>query len=300
MDFHSYAKKSVVADFVCYFGKCITDWEVNYTSRHRRVKAEDRNFGARCLSDALDSYVWPSKFIAPQLVKIGDRSFQKGATVEVYRWAETRQALDFLSNGLMLAIKNNDDNGCEIWCKEIMNWGMGSRGRSTLIFLRSQKSITAYLKHVQTAIAKNSLDSITSDAVAKMGSGLSKIHSLASPGKLAILDSRVALALGTCIINFAEKKGLASIPEELMLGYTGEKRRPRSRDSIAYRPLTGDYRWLRSQLKMSWLLMLALDICPDVFKGIADDKRLHSLEACLFMFGAQRENLSNNLPPLEI
>lgn len=298
MDFDSYSKELIVLDFVGYFGKCINNWEVNYTSSYRRIKLEDRNFYVRSVSAALDKYVWPSSFVAPIPVKIGERNFDKGATVNVYRWPETRKALEFLSAGLTLAISNNDDKNCEIWCREIMNWGMGSRGGSALSFLKSQDSIAAYLRRVQTAVAKNDLVSITPDIVKKMGSGLSKIHSLASPGKLAILDSRVGLALGTCIMNFVEEKGLGSIPNELILGYTGEKRRPLGRKGIAYKPLTPDHNWLRSQLKMTWLLILALDVCPHVFKGVAKDARLHSLEACLFMFGANRENLSKYLPPV--
>lgn len=299
MDFDSYSNNSVVLDFVNYFGKCIKNWKVNYTSNFKRIKLEDRYFNAQSISDALDKYVWPSNFTAPIPVKIGGRNFERGATVDVYHWAETRQALEFLSEGLTLAISNNDNRNCKIWCREIMNWGMGSRGDSALQFLNSQDSIAAYLISVQTAVAKDDLATITPDTVPKMGSGLSKIHSLASPGKLAILDSRVALTMGTCIMNFVEKRGLDSIPNELRLGYVGENRRPLGRQGIMYNPLTRDYHWLRSQLKMSWLLMLALDTCPDVFGGIPNDRRLHSLEACLFMFGAQRKNLETNLPPLQ-
>lgn len=299
LSFEEYREKDTVLEFLNYFSECLDRWKVCYTSTYKLIAKEHREFSAVGVEAALENYVWPSSFDAPTFMKIGHKNYSPGDRVKVYRWHETREALESLSSGLLRAIENNDHSSCMAVCTQIVNWGMGNRGKATLEFLEKQVSVSRYLRDIQILISKNDLQAITQIGVKKMGSGLSKIHSLANPQRLAILDSRVALALGSCIVHFSEVRRLDTVPFELRVRCTHD-RRPLGRSGKIQMPLlTPDHNWLISQIKMSWILLLVLEKCPHVFKGLSMERRLHSLEASLFMCGAKQAPAMENLPSLK-
>lgn len=289
MDRARYLAQRNVADFVVFFAEYMQKHSVYYVSSYKKLKPEDRRFEATGVEQALARYAWPSTFVAP--ATDASLSCIAGESYKTYTWAETRQALVYLSSGLQDAVRQNDDEGVLRWSKAILDWGMGSRGTASYNYL-AVKIKQQPARHLQEVQRLTSLDTARLDFLnlSYMSSGLSKIYSLCSQEGLIIYDSRVAAAFCQSVNTFLREQGIQEIHQELRFHRDWADRRtptpPGPDKSVNHPGWSWDWRWLSSQLRCTWILQAALTAAPSVFAGAALPERTHRLEAALFMMGA--------------
>jgi hypothetical protein len=280
-------------------------WRVEYVSNYRRLRAADRHFCAIGVTQALERYAWPSSFTAPENATVEDNDYAEGAPCDSYDWNSNRAALRYLGIGLQESIAANDDHRTLRWCKAILYWGLGANRWKRpydqlrkLGLARGCAGVSRYLAEARQHLRLELTDTenVTAAVIPYASSGLAKIHSLASDDGLVILDSRVGAALGECINHYLrEILQKATIPDVLEV--------PRESPSTGVRPnripsplgqqgnvnhptFTYDYRRIRAQIRVSWLLHEVLRINQQLFPKGTIQSRAHKLEAALFMMGA--------------
>ncbi|MGE3246071.1 MAG: hypothetical protein AB7F96_09175 [Beijerinckiaceae bacterium] len=276
MKLDEFRKDHNVEGFVKYFSCYLKTWEVRYVSKNKRISVEDRNFHAAGIEEATKNYIWPAS--------VGEE--------KICRWDKTSQKLIELSASLISSLRQSASDTKNI-CDKIIDWGMGSRGGSAKTYL-DKTDLKNYLINTRKAIDQDDISKITCTLFDKMGSGLAKIHALANPGKLVILDSRVALAAGHAILEYLNhRKYNGKVPEHLNIGYCDHGRKPEDQNR-SMKLLPRNHKWLIAQLKLSWLLRLTLEEDKTIFGGHEEATRLHMLEAGLFMFGADKAALEES------
>jgi hypothetical protein len=290
MNRQKFLEMPVVIGFLQYLGQRLATWHVDYVSSNARIAEEYRRFHITGVDEAVAHYAWPARFTAPA----AGHGYAAGNDVEVCTWEESQNALDYLSAGLQEAIAADppQDAVTKIWANEILRWGLGGRaGRVVAMLPGLPRGASAYLVEKRNFLQLNRIDtdSITAETLPVMNSGLSKLHSLASPDGLCIFDSRVAAAIGLCINSYVRQVGGDHVPPELLLMRSSEDRRvppPVGPDGRNHPLFTRDYRWMRAQVRASWLIAEVLDQNPPIFHGDADPLRQRKLEAAFFMIGA--------------
>ena len=167
-----------------------------------------------------------------------------------------------------------------------------NRAERAMVHLKNAPEGPAgYLKSVTEILTLDRVntDHITGENLPMMNWGLGKLHSQAAVDGLIIFDSRVAGALTHYINTFVRHKNLAKIPAPLRFMVTAKRRPAPISPSGDNHPLfTRDYRWVRAQVRASWLLQEVLRVNPTLFSGDLPD-RTHQFEAALFMMGASLE-----------
>lgn len=186
---------------------------------------------------------------------------------------------------------------------KILEWGLPPRARlAGLERLREicpghpGMSISAYLGGAQWVINLHALNTaaITPELVPYASSGMSKVHSLASPDGLIIFDSRVAATVGECINEYLRRQHAIAIPTTLKIfiemvhnGNNPEQRVPMPlANGINHDGFVYDHRWIECQVRVSWMFEAVLARNPNVFPGLPMPDRMHYLEAACFMMGA--------------
>jgi hypothetical protein len=222
MNRDTFFQSELVQGFLDYISEHLETWAVHYRPHHFP------EFQATGVTDAVAHYYWPGNFIAPANLMINNHIYDSGGEVHIQDWHETKDALQALSTGLRDAISQNDNNAVLSWSKAILRWGMGNRGQSTLERIANWVNRANHLSHISTVIenvltGEHELERISNAVVPWMSSGLAKILSLSNPNGLIILDSRVALALGTAINSFLQTVQQNQIPPELRVGYSADR-----------------------------------------------------------------------------
>lgn len=291
MNQYEFLKNTIANDFIDFFGTKLGNWPASYKSRNTRIPAGSRRFSCQNVEQALESYCWPAHFTAPA----EDRGASISASERVVScdWPTTKRVLNYLARGLQGAIASaaNADHATLMWAKAILDWGMGSRGKSALTFLAGVAGgPAAYLSRTADLLQLDKVDlsELTQRNIPYMNSGLGKLHSLATSDGLVIFDSRVAAALCQAINEYLLASGQSGIPESLQLMRVGASERTSVPVGGHNHPLfQRDFRWMNAQVRVSWLLRAVLERTPDVFPGDDLALRVHKLEAALFMIGAK-------------
>jgi hypothetical protein len=222
--------------------------------------------------------------------------FEQGALSQALNWNDTHACLSYFRVGLNAALHQHDRDATLLWAGAILQWGMGTRGATTLNYLAGMPDPAGYLSDSRAALCLQHIDEaegVLMPLIPYMSSGLGKVHSLAAPDGLIIYDSRVALALTREIYLFLQQRGEAVIPEPLKLRVAPGRVPPSVGDDKHNQPqFVRDWTWMQAQIRASWILQAALEKNPVIFQGdpIPDPMhpdRMHKVEAALFMLGAQ-------------
>lgn len=288
-----YLQQPEVKEITQALAGLIPQWSITYDSRFQLLKK--KTVKATGVEDVLSQYAWPAKVIAPRAVIVGGKTIQASDVIQSYNWITTKHVLEALSERLKDALSRNCDDDVLAWAGCVLDWGMGQRGASSKKYLQSlrEQGVAHYLRAVDAAVCSDDIENITEAVAPVVNSGMAKVHSLASCSNLIIFDSRVALALGSAVNFLLVKQGHMTIPDTLRFGRCFE-RTPLVLVGGENQPIMSrNSRWLRSQLRATWLLEDVL-LQTDVFEGSLGE-RIHSLEAALFMIGTQPEAVVTGL-----
>jgi len=302
MKYNDYINDSDVKCFIKHLRYLIA----NFNKSHW-IASEQHQFNCNNFHDAYKNYRWTSNFTAPHNAHSW---FGNNTRVPTTDWNSTVNVLNRLSNALTQAITSNNENITLEWCRCILEWGMGTRGRATLqnlMHLENNKKLCSFLNTLSKALNDPNLDinanldrlvTLPGQSAPWMSSGLAKIISLSSQN-IIIMDSRVGAALCeiiNCYLNACNQPipdllRLAWAPASYGRNFTGpvNRRKPVAITVGTDHPqFQRNTSWLKQQIKASWLLKATID---DNLFATKVSLTPHQLEAALFMIGY---NLDNN------
>jgi hypothetical protein len=272
----SYLKRSVVQDFVAWFGQNLD----NATFAHGYINRRSGSWQCNSLYDAYLKYQWRHR--------AGDTFAHSAAT------------LTSLSRALRAALASaaDDQAACRA-ATDVMIWGGVVAGN--VRWLNANPNLASDLLAVQAAInTQDTTHSVLADRKLRFNAGMTKVYSLLCEG-LIIYDSRVAATLGWAVRKFCEAHALTSVPAELAFPWAPAKSTPnhpapKNRDpsspALSFPKLTAGPLHAHWNLKASWVLEAALLSPAGQASQFAGDPyldtpalRLRAVEAALFMIG---------------
>ena len=287
--------------FLEYFIHFMESVSCKYTSLNTKISAENREFCAKGVRQALNQYTWPTTVTIPGSANRPEK---------VENFTDTFDQLTLLRNGITETI--NGEGNLSLWTREILKWGMGPKSRwsGTQEFIENHQNAPAYLNSInQMASLDGSTDDIDVPSILRYNSGMSKIHSLSSTTGLIIYDSRVAFTLGECVNSWLKITETAIIPGYLNFMQAGRRSQvskkitlpnPYHLDRNHNREQRDNGKWLDNQMRASWLFRIALENHNDLWVEDEDNSiftRMHKLEAAFFMLGAYSNTIE--IPPYD-
>lgn len=279
-----------VAGFLDFFSCCLHHLEVDYQSLYPPIHARDQHFHVTGMTAAHAHYAWPAQ-----------NTFIDPPHPPIYNWADTSGFLGTARGALRAAIAAGNDPGTWDAVEKIFEWGLGPRAPAALLGLPAHlgppgASISAYLSGIQGALGLAAVNTahITAALIPYASSGMSKVHSLASPDGLIIFDSRVAATVGECVNEYLRRQDARNIPMPLKIFIENNhgdgnphQRVPRpldnGRNHIGF---VRNHRWIECQVRVSWMFEEVLERSPALFPGLPMPDRMHCMEAACFMMGA--------------
>jgi len=246
--------------FLEYFIHFMESVSCKYTSLNTKISAENREFCAKGVRQALNQYTWPTTVTIPGSANRPEK---------VENFTDTFEQLTLLRNGITETI--NGEGNLSLWTREILKWGMGPKSRwsGTQEFIENHQNAPAYLNSINQMA---SLDGSTENSWLKI------TETAIIPGYL----------------NFMQAGRRSQVSRKITLP------NPYHLDRNHNREQRDNGKWLDNQMRASWLFRIALENHNDLWVEDEDNSiftRMHKLEAAFFMLGAYSNTIE--IPPYD-
>jgi hypothetical protein len=293
MEKRQYLDRPHVRAFCNYLARWFDSGQV-----HLRLKATrfvPGGIDTECcgIAEILENYRWASSW-----------TDSNGVEVASSCWKSTEKSLFGLRRQLSAAIKERKDTPVLEACRRVCEWG-GDRSflKGAMAFLsnlQGQGAVSNYLERCKNELALSSADlgKLQRAPSIKMNSMLSKIHALLADDGLPIYDSRVAGAIGGLVELYLRAEKVGRRPHELDFPAIQVHRSAASLIPgvvpkwVSY---SDSRSWVDAKVRLGWILRAVVEPSEGEVQERAE-RRMHAMEAALFMVGYDVRSLLPSVP----
>ena len=216
-------------------------------------------------------------------------------------WVSTKELLNKLSDEIIFAMDDYDNDKIAKVCHSILQWG-GNRNKKVgatpvIDDLRQTGELYTYIKNCREIFEGNKLDKDKLKLVKHTGSMWTKIYALSSRSVAPIYDSRVAAAASSFVAKFAHNVDMKAWQcTELRFPVPSQQR---GRTSITLdgeefkfpHLKNNEIEWTDATMRLSWIMDKVLPQVP-LFPNEKKCDKKHAFEAVFFMLGYNTASLS--------